>query len=136
MFMKSMKEDQPRISKPEKSRMFKEMQDYVMDGIEVWQKMNHLSMLKENSPELYNKQKADLLSKKNIYYVLNIAAGISDDDLKVRKEAIMLLRERRVDDAEDDTEVKLELTAIMDNALEDTTIRLEAGKALVWHTLQ
>lgn len=134
--MKSMKEDQPRISKPEKSRMFKEMQDYVMDGIEVWQKMNHLSMLKENSPELYNKQKADLLSKKNIYYVLNIAAGISDDDLKVRKEAIMLLRERRVDDAEDDTEVKLELTAIMDNALEDTTIRLEAGKALVWHTLQ
>jgi len=127
--MKSMKEVQQRSSKPEKDRMFKEMQDYVMGGIDVWHRMNQLSMLRENSPELYQKQKAELLSKKNINYVINIAAGISDDDLEARKEAVMLLR------GVNDTETRLELTAIMDNALEDITIRHEASKALVWNTL-
>ena len=127
--MKSMKEVQQRNSKPEKDRMFKEMQDYVMGGIDVWHRMNQLSMLRENSPELYQKQKAELLSKKNINYVINIAAGISDDDLEARKEAVMLLR------GVNDTETRLELTAIMDNALEDITIRHEASKSLAWNTL-
>ena len=127
--MKSMKEVQQRNSKPEKDRMFKEMQDYVMGGIDVWHRMNQLSMLRENSPELYQKQKAELLSKKNINYVINIAAGISDDDLNARKEAVMLLR------GVNDTETRLELTAIRDNALEDITIRHEASKSLAWNTL-
>lgn len=127
--MKSMREVQQRSSKPEKDKLFKEMQDYVMGGIDVWHRMNQLSMLRENSPELYQKQKSELLSKKNINYVINIAAGISDDDLEARKEAVMLLR------GVNDTETRLELTAIMDNALEDITIRHEASKALVWNTL-
>jgi hypothetical protein len=129
MFMKSMKENQSGISKPEKGGIFKEMHDYVMDGIEVWMKMGCLSKLRENSPELYNKQKSDLLSKKNFHYVINIVAGISDDDLKIRKEAIMLLR------GVNDTEAKLELTAIKNNILEDKIIRDEANKALIWDTL-
>jgi len=129
--MKSMKEDQLRISKPEKSRMFKEMHEYVMGGIEVWEGMKGLAGLRGKSPEQYEKQKTELLSRKNLHYVINIAVGISDDDLDMRKEAIMLLRGLGVDNAD----VKLELTSIRDDGLEVESIRNEASKALKWHTL-